>query len=43
MKYSHGLTNVTFDQDSEILKSRIQNSITIRAIEYELDLNLDPN
>ena len=43
MEYSHWYTKVTLGKDSEMLKSRIQNGFTIRAIEYEWDLNLDPN
>ena len=43
MEYSHWYTKVTLGKDSKMLKSRIQNGFTIRAIEYEWDLNLDLN
>ena len=43
MEYSYGFTTVALEIVLEMLKSRIQKSSTIRAIKYELDLNLDFN
>ena len=43
MEYSHGFTKVALGKDSDMLKSRIKKGYTIWAIEYEWNLNLDPN
>ena len=43
MEYSHWYTKLTLGKDSDRLTSRIQYGLTIRAIEYEWDLNLDLN
>ena len=43
MEYSLGFTKVAFGKDSMMLKSMIHNCSTIRAIEYEWNLNLYHN